>query len=90
MFKDFFNKRKMRVIAFGEPTIDWVDLNRSTSYSVVFYENDNGKREYTVKSQNHIGNEFSSTKFGIHCETWKHTGLLPKWAKDPIAEKLSR
>lgn len=88
MFKDFFKKRKMRVIAFGEPVIKWID-GRSTLYSIIFYENDNGKRKYTVKDQNYIGS-FSSTRHSIHCETWKRTGLLPEWAKDPIAEKLSR
>lgn len=88
MFKHFFKRRKMRATAFGEPTIKWVS-GHSTLYSVVFYENDNGKRKYTVECQNYIGN-FSSTLQHIHCETWKRTGLLPDWAKDPLAEKLSR
>jgi len=88
MFKDFFKNRKMRVIGFGEPTVKWIDGNQ-TLYSIVFYENDNGKRKYTVQSQNYIG-AFSTTRQGIHCETWKRTGLLPTWSKDPLAEKLSR
>ena len=89
MFKNFFKRRKMRVVAFGEPTITWTNVGRDTLYSVVFYENNNGERKYTVKSQNDIG-EFGRTIFAIHCETWKRTGLLPAWAKDPIAEKLCR
>lgn len=89
MFRDFFKRRKMRVIGFGEPSIHWTDVDCHTLYSIVFYENDNGKRKYTIESQNSIGS-FELTKQYIHCETWKRTGLLPGWVKDPIAEKLIR
>jgi len=88
MFGDFFKRRKMRVVAFGEPTVKWSDTN-PTLFSIVFYENDNGRREYTIEGQNHI-NSFHRTQHAVHCETWKRTGLLPTWAKDPVAEKLSR
>ena len=88
MFGDFFKRRKMRVVGFGEPTIKWRS-GHQTLYSIVFYENDNGKRKYTVRAQNHIG-DFNVTHQSIHCETWKRTGLLPEWAKDPLAEKLTR
>lgn len=88
MFNDFFKKRKYRAIAFGEPTIKW-RCGSQTLYSIVFYENDNGKRKYTIQGQNDIG-DFSTSYQYIHCKTWERTGLLPSWAKDPVAEKLSR
>lgn len=82
MFMDFFKRRKMRMVRFGELVVDWV------VYSVVFYENDNGRRKYTVSSA--YTYRFKRTIQFAHCETWKRTGLLPVWAKDPIAEKLTR
>ena len=87
MFKDFFKRRKMRVIAFGEPKVKWNDGD-SHLYSIIFYENDNGERKYTVKGRNLVS--FRRSWCYIPCETWKSTGLLPNWAKDPVAEKLSR
>ena len=88
MFKDFFKKRKYRAIAFGEVHVDWVG-GTFTNFSVIFFENDNGKRKWTT-SGGSAGEYFSSTTHKAACEIWKHTGLLPKWAKDPLAEKLSR
>ena len=87
MFRDFFKKRKMRVIAFGEPKITWSDGDSNT-FSIVFYQNDNGKREYTIKGRN--SSHFRGCRYYVPCETWKSTGLLPSWAKDPVAEKLTR
>ncbi len=87
MFGDFFKKRKYRTVRFGEVHVNWMDETAS-NYSIIFFENDNGKRKYTVS-----GNKtkyFYKTKYYPPCETWKHTGLLPKWAKDPLAEKLCR
>ena len=82
MFTDFFKRRKMRVARYGE-----LVANR-TVFSVVFFENDNGRRRYTVSSA--YTYRFKRTIQFIQCETWKHTGLFPEWAKDPLAEKLSR
>jgi len=82
MFKDFFKRRKMRVIAFG--VLDIYDI----PCYVAFYENDNGRRRYTTKGgSSHF---FDDTRGFIDCEIWTDTGLLPTWAKDPLAEKLSR
>lgn len=72
----------MRVVRYGEPVIDW------SVFSIMFYENDNGKRRYTVKSA--YTYRFKRTSQFAQCETWLHTGLFPEWAKDPLAEKLSR
>ena len=77
----------MRTIAFGEPKAEWSDGDINL-YSIVFFENNNGKRKYIVKGRNL--SSFHRTDFYVACETWKHTGLLPTWAKDPVAEKLSR
>ena len=87
MFKDFFKQRKMRPIAFGEPIVKWSDGDRNL-YSIVFFENDNGKRKYKVKGRNLAS--FNQSYCYVPCETWVGTGLLPEWAKDPLAEKLSR
>ena len=87
MFNDFFKRRKMRSIGFGDLEITWVSGGHSF-FSVVFFENDNGKRKYVVKGGNLCS--FLNTSHYSKCEIWKQTGLLPKWAKDPIAEKLSR
>jgi len=87
MFKNFFKRRKMRTIAFGEPKVEWDD-GEIHLYSIVFFENDNGKRKYIVKGRNL--SSFHVTDPYIACETWKHSGLLPEWAKDPMAEKLMR
>ena len=88
MFKDFFKNRKMRVIAFGETRVSWKD-GGFTVFSVIFFENDNGKRKWTVEGAK-SGQRFHNTSYYAPCQTWKHTGLLPEWAKDPLAEKLSR
>ena len=88
MFKDFFKKRKYRATQFGEVNIDWTD-GSFTVFSVIFFENDNGKRKWTVSGGSY-GETFSNTSYYAACEIWKHTGLFPEWAKDPVAEKLSR
>ena len=77
----------MRAVRFGEPVVQWTNGN-ATVYSIIFFENDNGKRKYTVKGNN-LG-LFNKTMQFAQCETWEHTGLFPDWAKDPVAEKLSR
>lgn len=85
---DFFKKRKYHVIAFGEIHVRWMDAT-FTVFCVMFFENNNGKRKWTVSGGD--GREhFSSTQYKAACEIWRHTGLLPEWTKDPIAEKLSR
>ncbi len=92
MFKDFFKRRKMRVVRYGEITAVFSTSHSigemTGQYSIIFFENDNGKREYIVKGS--LSCYFDKTPYFTHCETWKHTGLLPEWAKDPVAEKLSR
>ena len=88
MFENFFKKRKYRAIAFGEIEVNWTS-GAFTVYSVIFFENDNGKRKWTV-SGGGDKNIFSNTQYYAPCVTWKHTGLLPEWAKDPVAEKLCR
>lgn len=87
MFKDFFKRRKMRPVRFGEPIVQWTN-GCATIYSVIFFENDNGKRDYTVKGN--LCDQFKKCMPFAQCETWKHTGLWPDWAKDPVAEKLSQ
>ncbi len=82
MFKDFFKRRKMRVVAFGE-----LEIYDVPCY-VVFYVNDNDRRKYTIKGNS--SRYFKDTRGFIHCEIWVDTGLLPTWAKDPVAEKLMR
>ncbi len=88
MFKDFFKRRKYRAVAFGEVNVDW-DGGSFTIFSVLFYENNNGKRKWTTSGGDR-SKCFSNTSYKAACEIWRHTGLLPIWAKDPIAEKLSR
>jgi len=87
MFGGFFKRRKYRPVRFGE-----IDISCSSGYDsnvlVLFFENDNGKRKYTVKRCYTC--HFKSTKYYVSCEIWKNTGLYPEWAKDPVAEKLSR
>ncbi len=85
----FFDDRKMRTIAYGEPEVLW-NGGGNTLFSIIFYENNHGKRKYTVEQQNYQYGHFHYTHEHIHCETWIKTGLLPSWAKDPIAEKLVR
>ena len=87
MFGNFFKKRKYRAIAFGELSIAWSD-DRTATISIIFFENDNGKRKYIISGYN--SSSFHNTRSYAPCETWKHTGLLPAWAKDPLAEKLIR
>lgn len=77
----------MRAIAFGDLEIAWVNGGHSF-FSVVFFENDNSERKYIVKGENL--HSFPNTSHFSKCEIWKHTGLLPEWAKDPMAEKLIR
>lgn len=81
----------MRVVRFGEfATI----FSTSSSgelrgqYSIIFYENGNDKRKYTVKGS--LTEFFNKTPQFAQCETWVHTGLFPEWAKDAMAEKLVR
>ncbi|KKM69584.1 hypothetical protein LCGC14_1449340 [marine sediment metagenome] len=88
MFGNFFKRRKYRVIAFGEVKVNWVGGN-STVFCIIFFENDNGKRKWT-SSGGGRSEYFSNTSYQAACEIWKHTGLFPEWAKDPVAEKLSR
>lgn len=87
MFKDFFKRRRMRAVRFGEPIVHWTN-GSITPYSIIFFENDNGKRRYTVKGAR--CDSFEKTQEFTECETWKYTGLFPFWAKDPVAEKLSQ
>ncbi len=88
MFKEFFRKRKYRAIAFGEVRVEWTG-GTFTVFSIIFFENDNGNRKCTVSGGNRQ-NAFDNTSYYAPCRTWEHTGLLPKWAKDPVAEKLCR
>jgi len=87
MFGGFFKRRKFRTVAFAEVNIKWADS--TTSRVIVFFlENDNEKRKYTLKGYgSHV---FEQTHYYGPCEIWNRTGLLPEWAKDPLAEKLSR
>lgn len=93
MFKRFFKKeekkvkKEMRVIAYGELNIKWTK-GPDSIYSVIFYDNDDNERQYKVAGRD--TELFDKIREYAHCETWKHTGLLPEWAKDPVAEKLSR
>ena len=92
MFMNFFKRRKMRVIRYAEMTVVFSTSHSNGGmtgqYSIIFFENDNGKREYTVKGS--LSCYFDRTPYFSQCETWVHTGLLPEWAKDPLAEKLMR
>ena len=78
----------MRVVRYGEfaAIFGASGGDMRSQYSIMFYENDNGKREYTVKGS--LTCFFDKTPQFSQCETWKHTGLWPDWAKDPLAEKL--
>ena len=82
----------MRVVRFGKITVTFTTGLRKEEmigqYSIIFHENNNGKREYTVKGS--LCQHFEKTPYFTHCETWKYTGLFPEWAKDPLAEKLMR
>ena len=89
MFKDFFKNRKFRAIAFSEQNFGWTD-GTFTTFSIVFFENNNGNRKWTVTGSNAEQNGFRKSPQYASCETWRHTGLLPEWAKDPLAEKLMR
>ena len=88
MFKSFFKNRKFRAIAFAELEVSWTD-DTSNIFSVIFFENGNDKRKWIVSGGRESQN-FYNTSYHAPCETWKHTGLLPEWAKDPLAEKLMR
>ncbi|KKM69587.1 hypothetical protein LCGC14_1449370 [marine sediment metagenome] len=97
IFKRFFKnneneiekevEKEMKAVRYGELRINWT-AGPSSVFSVIFYEDDNGKREYRVNGRD--TKLFDKTDEYAQCETWKHTGLFPDWAKDPIAEKLSR
>ncbi len=87
MLIKFFKKRKFRVVRFAEIVVTW-SIAGKIPYSIIFFENDNGKRKYTVSGKDE--DNFSNTFEYMHCETWLHTGLWPDWSKDPLAEKLSR
>lgn len=97
MFNNFFKifkpKSKPIAVRFGELSATFT-FNSDTSdnliaqYSVIFFEYEDGKREYTVKGS--YVQYFNKTTYFLHCETWKYTGLFPEWAKDPLAEKLCR
>jgi len=88
VFNDFFKRRKYCAIAFGEIEVHWTN-STFTVFSIIFFENDNNKRKWTV-SGGGSGRNFHNTQYYAPCQTWKHTGLLPEWAKDPLAEKLMR
>ena len=87
-FKKYFERRKFRVVRFGEVEVKWKN-DTFTVYSVIFSENDNDERKWSVTGGTKQ-KVFYNTSFFAQCETWKHTGLFPDWAKDPLAEKLSR
>lgn len=92
MIKRFFNRRKMRAIAFGDIKTTWTDGYDNKTivhYAVIFFENDLEERKWTVSGGDDI-KTFNKTSYPTQCEIWKHTGLLPEWAKDPLAEKLCR
>lgn len=88
MLIKFFKKRKFRAVGFAEIQITWTIAGK-IPYSIIFFENDNCKRKYRVSGANH-SRDFHRSSYYPPCETWKHTGLFPEWAKDPLAEKLSR
>ena len=83
----FLKRRKFRTVRFAELTIDWKDGAQST-LSILFNENDNGERKYEVKGRR--SKYFKNISQYAACEIWAATGLFPEWAKDPLAEKLSR
>ena len=89
MFKEFFKRRKYRAIAFAELPIKWTD-GTTTVFSIVFFENDNDERRWTISGNENERRGFSPSGQHASCETWRHTGLLTEWAKDPLAEKLCR
>ena len=84
-------KPKPKTVRFGELSVTF-HFNDSSDlvaqYSVIFFEQEDGEREYTVKGSHTMW--FDRTTYFAQCETWKYTGLFPEWAKDPLAEKLSR
>ncbi len=88
MFRNFFKRRKFRAVRFGEVEVKWMD-GSFTVFSVIFLENDNDKRKWTVSGGGNY-QSFITTSYYASCETWKHTGLFPEWSKDPMAEKLCR
>lgn len=79
---NFFQKRKMILIAYGEPNLQV--RKKEFYYSIMFYENDNNKRIYKVDPFTGI---FCDSKFYIECKTWKAIGLLPTWALDATKER---
>lgn len=83
----------MRAIAFCDIETKWTDEYNTTptvvNFAVIFFENDNGERNWIVSGGDNM-KTFDKTSYPAQCEIWKHTGLLPKWAKDPLAEKLCR
>jgi len=94
-FKEYFakrkilaNQRKFRVVRFGEVNVHWKN-GTFTVFSVIFFENDNGQRKWTVSGGDYH-KDFKETSYYAPCQTWFHTGLWPEWSKDPVAEKLSR
>lgn len=91
LFKIFKSKSKPKAVRFGELTITFEfdgASNKICHYSVIFFEHEDGEREYKVKGS-HM-QWFYRTPHFTQCETWKYTGLFPEWSKDPLAEKLSR
>ena len=81
--------KKAQAIAYAELKVEWLG-GGYTYFSVVFYDGeDANERKWIVASGNNSG-MFGNTAYFAPCETWRHTGLLPEWAKDPIAEKLTR
>ncbi len=86
MLIKFFKKRKFRVVRFAEIEVNW-SIAGKLPYSIIFFENDNGKRKYKVSGPDY-SKDFQRTSYYAPCETWKYTGLFPEWSKDPLAEKL--
>ncbi len=67
----FFDRRKMRTVRYGELTVtfDVSDGSDFTAqYSIIFYANENGTREYLVNGS-HL-EYFNKTPYFSQCETW--------------------
>ena len=87
-FIDFFKNRRFHAVRFGEVHVDWVD-GTFTVFSIIFFENGNDERKWSASGGKRY-QQFENTSYYAACQTWKYTGLFPEWAKDPLAEKLSR
>jgi hypothetical protein len=90
MFKwlEKFKKRKWTLKYTVEYTMTWTDINSVETITFYLREDEQGNRKYDWHCYGFSETFDSYKNFEAQIKLWQQTGIVPKHAKNVLAEKL--